>query len=44
LATVRAELGDAAAAALVAALTQDETEPAANAAPEAMRGPDDRLN
>jgi hypothetical protein len=40
---VRAELGDAAADALAASMAQQD-EPAENAAPEVMRGPDDRLN
>ena len=40
---VRAELGDAGADALAASMAQQD-EPAANAAPEVMRGPDDGLN
>jgi hypothetical protein len=40
---VRAELGDAAADALAESMAQQD-EPAANAAPEVMRGPNDRLN
>jgi hypothetical protein len=37
------ELGDAAAAALTAAMAQ-ESEPSDNSEPEVMRSPDDRLN
>jgi hypothetical protein len=40
---VSAELGDAAADALAASMAQQD-EPAANAASEVMRSPDDKLN